>query len=50
MRNRDDGDDWQTKSQLEPAERRNLHNHWIGCVALPIMGYAIVRLLIHILA
>ena len=42
--------DWNTDLP-EPTgkQRRNQHNTWIGCVALPIIGYGIVRLLVYLL-
>lgn len=33
---------------MNNRERRNLHNYWIGCLVLPILFYAIIRLLWHL--
>ena len=29
-------------------QQRNQHNYWLGCLVLPVLLYAIVRLLVHL--
>ena len=33
---------------VTPDQRRNLKNNLAGCLVLPILAYAIIRLLIHL--
>ena len=30
---------------VDDRNRRNLHDYWVGCLILPVLLYAIVRLL-----
>lgn len=49
MRETDGGDDELAGKRLTLSQRRNSHSYWIGCSALPVLSYVIVRVLIALL-